>query len=328
MDLADVPLALARAVHLLSSSLVAGTLLFGSVVAEPAFGSVAGHDTALSDRFRRRSTRLVACALLLALASGAAWLVLLAQQIGEQPLAEALRDTAWTLLTQTQFGTVWQFRFACAMALGVLAFASMRRGVRRTGVLSGIALVVSVLFVGALAWSGHGGATPGRAGYIHAAADVLHLIAAAAWVGGLVPLVMLIVLGAADGPDRVITTDALRRFSSLGVITVATILATGVVNSWLLVGGLDGLTDTGYGRLLLLKIALFLIMLAFAALNRERSMPRLAADAAGPAEQSSSALDDIRRNAVAEIALGAIVFLIVGFLGLLEPAVHAHGHVH
>src|SRR5712671_4995725 len=108
MGLAADPLAWARAIHLLSSALVTGTLLFARLVADPAFRCAADLASAPRGRFRNLSARLVLLGLVLALVSGAVWLVLLAQRIGGQSLTEAAGETAWILLTQTQFGTIWQ----------------------------------------------------------------------------------------------------------------------------------------------------------------------------------------------------------------------------
>src|SRR6267154_2496267 len=108
MGLAADPLAWARAIHLLSSALVTGTLLFARLVAEPAFRRAAELASAPRGRFRSQSARLVLLGLVLALASGAVWLVLLAQRIGGQSLTEAVGETVWPLLTETQFGTIWQ----------------------------------------------------------------------------------------------------------------------------------------------------------------------------------------------------------------------------
>ena len=65
------------------------------------------------------------------------------------------------------------------------------------------------------------------------------------------------------------------RFSTLGVISVGTLLVTGIVNTWYLAGSIEALTGTYYGQLLLAKIALFFAMVAIAAVNRQWLTPRL-----------------------------------------------------
>jgi putative copper resistance protein D len=210
-----------------------------------------------------------------------------------------------------------------------LLIALNHQGFRRPPASEGIALVVGVVFIGTLAWSGHGSATPGAVGYVHTCADILHLVAAAAWIGGLVPLVLLMRSALpADDPLRMVTVAVLHRFSNFGLVSVAIILATGVINTWVLAGSVAVLTQTDYGRLLVLKIMLFLAMLGFAAVNRLRLTPRLAATGPAVTGQTSPALHGIYRNAVAEIALGILVFMIVGSLGLMEPGAPIHAHMH
>ena len=105
------------------------------------------------------------------------------------------------------------------------------------------------------------------------------------------------------------------RFSTLGIASVGTVLATGIVNTFELTGNVAALFGTGYGRLLLVKIALFLTMLAIAAVNRTRLTPQLVAGgaAAGPA------LRQLRTNALIEAVIGALILFIVAMLGTLPP---------
>ena len=114
--------------------------------------------------------------------------------------------------------------------------------------------------------------------------------------------------------------DATRRFSTLGIVSVATLLATGIVNAWILVGSFHALLVTEYGQLLMLKLGVFAVMLVFAAVNRFWLTPRLAV-AAGEGPQLD-ALRQLTRNSTIEIALGLAIFAIVGMLGTLHPAIH------
>jgi putative copper resistance protein D len=225
-------------------------------------------------------------------------------------------DVLWTVLSQTQFGIVTEVRLGLAVALAAcLAYD-------RLALTDGLAPAAAVGLSAALAWSGHGGSTPGQLGNLHLAADVLHLIAAASWIGGLVPLVLVLAL-ARQNPSlgsASIARDSAERFSILGIVSVATLFATGIVNAWILVGSFNALFATQYGRLLMLKIVLFAIMLAFAAVNRLALTPRLA----GSPESGSriGALRRLTRNSVVEIGLGLIIFAMVGMLGTLHPAIH------
>ncbi len=135
------------------------------------------------------------------------------------------------------------------------------------GALLGLALVVS------LAWCGHAGSGMGIGGDAHLAADAVHLAAAAIWVGGLIPLLLLLRPRLPLTPlDRY---GMVRRFSTLAMWSVALLVLSGVINTWFMTNGFRDLIGTDYGDLVLIKVALLLIMLGFAALNRFRLTPRL-----------------------------------------------------
>lgn len=106
----------------------------------------------------------------------------------------------------------------------------------------------------------------------------------------------------------------------MGIAAVAVILVTGIVNTWILVGSWHALIGTGYGQLLMLKIALFIVMLLFAAANRFWLTPRLALPSSAP---QPDARRQLARNSIIEFGLALIIFAIVGMLGTLHPAIHA-----
>jgi putative copper resistance protein D len=117
----------------------------------------------------------------------------------------------------------------------------------------------------------------------------------------------------------------LRRFSNLAMLSVAALLVTGFINAWFLTNHLRGLIGTPYGELLQIKIALFLAMLCFAAINRLRLLPRLAHPKCPPSEPGHIVtLRRLRRNTTLEIALGLAILYFVGLLGVTPPAGHAH----
>ena len=108
------------------------------------------------------------------------------------------------------------------------------------------------------------------------------------------------------------------RFSAYGVASVATLIVTGLVNAFYLVGSIPALVGTDYGRLLAAKVALFFAMVVIAVINRFRLTPRLVPDATlAPARQ---VLRRLRRNALIEIVLGAVIIAIVAKLGVTPPA--------
>jgi putative copper resistance protein D len=114
--------------------------------------------------------------------------------------------------------------------------------------------------------------------------------------------------------------DVARRFSMLGMLGVAVLVLSGIVNAWILVGSFHALLVTEYGKILILKLVIFAFMLAFAAVNRLWLTPRLALPAATMGH--SDALRQLARNSTIEFALGLAIFAVVGLLGTLHPAAH------
>jgi putative copper resistance protein D len=240
--------------------------------------------------------------------------------MSELPVAEVFsQGIVWTVLSETDFGYAWMVRL---VLIGLLAavlpwLGPSRRA--RSHRMRAAGVAVSAGLVGTLAWAGHAAASSGIEGAIHLSADILHLVAAAAWFGSLIPLALLLCAARRDqaAASVVIARTAVVRFSLLGVASVGTLVATGAVNTWFLAGSVPALVGTDYGHLLVVKVALFLVMLLFGAVNRLWLTPRLlnAPSAAGRAE----ALRQIERNSLIETALGTIIIVIVGLLGTLPP---------
>jgi copper resistance protein D len=182
-----------------------------------------------------------------------------------------------------------------------------------------LALAAAVSLAASIAWTGHAASTPFTLGYLHLASDALHLTAASAWIGGLVPLALLLGMARRHKGWTALEFDAVGRFSMLGIVSVATLILSGIVNSWILVGSFRGLLETGYGQLLMLKLAAFAVMLAFAAVNRFALTPQLALLSDDTRQDTLRALS---RNTLIEIALGLSIFAMVGVLGTLHPAAH------
>jgi putative copper resistance protein D len=304
-----------RAVQLASTAITAGVLIFPAVVAGPVFRAAA--EQSIANVFSTWICRIAWTGLALIALSGIAWLVLQTSAMSGRPLGAALADgLIWVVLSQTHFGAVSIVRGVILVLLVISLILPWTR-FRWFG-----APMVSAALVAAIAWTGHAAGTVGPTGPLHLAADALHLLAAGAWIGALVPLLLL--LGEAgrlnDSNGASIALDATRRFSTFGIISVGVLLATGLVNSWILIGSLRALVDTDYGRLVLLKVVLFAAMLSVAAVNRMQLTPRLANPAGS--QPQVEALRQLKRNVTIEIVIGLGVFAVVGVLGTLHPAIH------
>jgi len=252
---------------------------------------------------RKAAVRMRSGAAVAALISGAAILVIHTAVVSGETLLHTLSGgTLLTAVRETTFGR------AGALRLLLVAVLLVVTGVPR---LDGVRAVLAGIIIASIAWSGHPVGTPGR---VHVLADAIHLLAAGAWLGGLLPLAWAL------AGDRGLASVALTaRFSQLGVLCVGALLVTGLVNAWFLVGGLSALVGTAYGHLLCVKLALFVVMLLVAATNRFILTPRL---------PQASAQRQIAVNAATEVALGVLIVLIVAALGVMVPGVHAVVHMH
>jgi copper resistance protein D len=322
------PLIVARAIHFASAIMIVGIGVFEALVAGPAL-ECAAPAAGIATSFRARMAGFTWAGLAVALVSGGVWLLLLAAKIADKSVYEVTTDgTAWIVLTKTRFGIDWQLRLLTAGLLAGCLFLS-KRGKGDFVAYRLPFTILTAVFAGMLAWSGHGGASPGVPGYVHIAADFVHLTAAGAWVGGLIPLVWLLGMLRRSGRKGWVhvASDITWRFSDLGILAVGAILLTGIVNVWFLAGGTQGLTATHYGHLLLFKIALFVAMFCFAAINRHYLVPELSIHVDDP-ELGMRAVRILQRNAVLEILLGLIILAIVAILGITPPGIETHEHVH
>lgn len=202
-------------------------------------------------------------------------MLLLAANMSDVSILQVDHETIDALINGTATGTAGKFRVAALLA-ALPAIGMLRASPR---LLSTALSCLGAVALGSLAWTGHGAADEGSAGILHLAADIGHLLAAGVWVGALVGLVLLLCRARLRSEDQhvriALAHHALASFATVGTFTVAVILLTGLVNSWVLVGveNISLLWDSLYGRLLILKLVIFGGMLGLAGLNRWRSKP-------------------------------------------------------
>ncbi|MEU3499366.1 copper resistance protein CopC [Streptomyces hundungensis] len=179
---------------------------------------------------------------------------------------------------------------AAALFVSVLfgAYAKREDEAEKQDLTFGLAIGGTVVAAGlAATWALAEHASTGLQPGVAMPVDVLHLLAVAAWLGGLVTL--LVVLYRAPGIERA----AVLRFSRVAFWSVAVLAATGVYQSWRQVGTWSALVDTTYGQLLLVKVALVVVLVATASFSRrwtarlsERAAPET--EAAAIVEQRAS----------------------------------------
>jgi copper transport protein len=166
----------------------------------------------------------------------------------------------------TRFGAAFiatELGFAAVAALLVLAWLTDRRR------LLWAAFVLGLGFASGLSLSGHSAADAG-ASWLSELADWVHLCAAMLWVGGLVQLLAVVWPAAPE-----LRRTAFLRFSRLATVLVALLLVAGTYLSILRLPHLRDLWQTGYGQVLLVKLGLVALALAWGAAHHFLAAPRL-----------------------------------------------------
>jgi putative copper resistance protein D len=280
-----------RAIHFAAVALLFGAPLFRLAVAPDA----AAHKDAGA---------IGIWAGIAALLSGAGWFIGVAGTMAGGWSEAFAPDILATVATDTRFGHLWVARLAGIVAiLGVQLLASPSRA--RDIVLS----ILTAAFAASLVGVGHGMAGAGRLGWIHMVADMVHLLCAATWIGGLFCLGIVLRQAAKGQVAPEVLRQALPRFSRLGYGAVALLVLSGCVNALILVPRPGRLIGTDYGRVLMVKIALASLMIAIAVVNRVALTPKV----------WSGSQTALRRSVLLEQAVGLLVLATVALLGTIHP---------
>ncbi|MGW3724549.1 copper resistance CopC/CopD family protein [Streptomyces sp. NPDC000851] len=130
----------------------------------------------------------------------------------------------------------------------------------------GLAVGGGVVAAGiAATWAMSEHASTGLQAGIAMPVDVVHLLAVAAWLGGLCALLVSLYWAPAEAAPA---AGAVRRFSQIAFGSVVALVATGLYQSWRQVGSWTALTGTRYGQLLLVKVGLVVVLVGIAWLSR------------------------------------------------------------
>lgn len=257
---------------------------------------------------RQQSARF---AILVLLSANLFWLqAQVAQVNGTWPVFPW--QTATTkVLFMTRFGTQWSARLALAVALlWVLRLPVTRRSNRA-------AVALALLLPLTLSIGSHAAAKPDP--LLPILADWVHLAAAGVWVGGLFHFLTGLPALRSWHPDPgfknlsglQLTALLIPRFSLLAAISLSLLVLSGTYASILQVGSWAALVETVYGRVLLLKLAIFLPMAALGSINLLFTSRRMKQAAAN---EDDRAVPFFRRLLTGEVALGVLALLSVSLL--------------
>jgi putative copper resistance protein D len=215
--------------------------------------------------------------------------------------AASMASDAGGMLDARLLSMVWrggEGRAAVLRAAGLLlAIPALARGRGRRLAIAGAAVAAT-----SFAWVGHARAaaqavTPLLVG--------VHVLAAAFWLGALGPLA----IAARRREPRALGALA-ARFGRIALAVVGALLAAGAMILWILLGSFSELWTSGYGRLASVKIALVACLLALAAWNKLRLVPRIAAG-------DALAVRSLRRSLRAELLAAGLILLVTAALTTL-----------
>jgi copper transport protein len=246
------------------------------------------------------------------------------------PLSRALDPALLAQTLGTRFGGSWAVRVLLLLLLVAFlrAWSQREDAWTRTSAWVAVGVLAAALAL-TPALSGHAAAGPYAA--VGAVVGALHFAAAAVWFGGLV-LLGTCVLPRAD----VGLLPAVPRFSSVAFTAMVVIVVTGIMQSWRQLGSLHALGHTAYGRVLVAKVAVFLVLIAVAArsrvLIRRKLTARAAVGAAAPHRHPGDAARPgptndadngslwlLRRLVLAEVAIALVVLAVTALLGIATP---------
>ncbi len=327
----DSAFAVVRAVQYGAIALGLGALAFLLICWLPALRLVAGGGSdwqAASDAFAFRVQRLLVLAAVAGMLSGLAALVLQGAVGQGSTFWVAAKPDVVDEVLGTRFGTAWGLA-ALAWAAALLALAVQRplprlqpASVGATGLaLPGarvIALAVPLLALALLpALGGHASVQSPVA--VLFPANVLHVLAMSAWLGGIAVLVLALRAATTqlDPGDRGrVLAAVVGRFSTLAGVAIATLIATGVIQGLVEVRTFPHLLDTAFGRAVLIKIAVALGIVGLGYVNRRRLLPRLRS-ATSPGRTGVL----LRRTLRAELLLGLVALGATGALSTYAPSI-------
>ncbi|HLU25782.1 MAG TPA: copper resistance protein CopC [Longimicrobiales bacterium] len=309
-----IGLRVARGLHLLALIAALGPLVFVLAVLGPR--STPGINARALRIGRLGAWLLPVAALVMLVAQAAALAGSAAGGLGGEMLGAVL---------ETQWGKLWLARLVAALILiGILdravavadrPFGSLRPAAA-AGLLVGLALVVLT--------SLNGHAAAAEKPWVAVAGDAIHLLAAVAWLGGLLALRFGLYPALGDRAPherRAVLADAVPRFSTLALTCVLALVATGLYQAYAYLGDAAAPLRSPYGATLAGKLALVALVMIPAAVNLLVVRPRLASGTSRDAGDAAAenAVQTLRRLVTLEAAIGLLIVAVVAVLTTLPP---------
>ncbi len=232
----------------------------------------------------------------------------------------SITNAGWQWLSQTQLGFYWWARQITLLVVTANLYYLRGKPPEASGSAWSIALtsifLLALLLIQSL--TSHAAAlTPNTA--LAVSADALHLLAATFWVGGMLALIAgLLPLVRHNSDFSTLAKAGWGPFGKWAALSVGLIIVTGIYSTIREVGSVNALLTTFYGKTLLFKIGLVLIVGLIGAFNSTLLHPRLAAPMARylqkPEGWTPLSLQRLPRLLVTELAVGLLVLLLAAVL--------------
>jgi copper transport protein len=344
----EVAFGVVRGLDYLTIALLLGGLSFLLAAWLPGFAAVTGPGPewqAASRSFMRRFQRLLVAAAVLGFVVSVLGILLQGASAAGVSLWSSLKGTVIENTMESRFGKVWGARASDWFVIGALVLigaALARRAADRADATADGAtgdgspvpdaparwLLGAILLCGAYlaitpALSGHASIQSPTAVFFPS--DVLHVLAASVWVGGIACIVLVLPVAtrslASQERSRLLLAT-LVRFSPLALACVVVIAVTGVVQAYIDVRSINGLLHSTYGTLIIAKTVLLLILIGLGWVNRSRVIPGL--ERIAKAGESPGAIGLLARRTVrGEFGLMLCVFAVTAALITYAPPIDA-----
>lgn len=314
-----------RWVNLLADAIFLGGSIFVLVIWNPTLSRVR---RGTSNEYRRRVShfilRLLGSSAVIALIATVLLLIVQATAAAASASLSDITRASLTILTSTRIGEYWIFRLG-TVALAITSSTILLERQNYSQRSWSLVLIVGLVLSLSTSITSHNTAATIYYPSINLLSDWVHLVFVGAWIGGLAYLLVAILcLGGSSSRNGKLLGELIRRFSSVAVICVGMIGITGTYNLLIEVGSLTALLTTVYGKILLLKLALFAPMIAFGAFSQiivhERMFSSLHVKNKHSRDRGFSQWS--RRLGLSlrtEMTLGIVLLLIVGLLTASAP---------
>lgn len=263
----------------------------------------------------RASLRTTFLVSVITLISGIAHAILHCSMITEIPLKDVFPILPAFLLN-TRYGFYLLMRTVLVLAITLTCLSAVRKD-NRWILFTCLVLSFSVLV--SIAMSGH----QGTGGYLNIPffMDIIHIVAVSLWIGGLffVRYCHSFLSGKSDASHWHIFLGVMNRFSRIAMVSVFTIITTGIIMYLSHSQGLSTLVSSTYGLVLSTKLIFVAILLVLGGINRFSLLPKLNEAADKDPSSMVSLKEQLQTSITTEVFFGLLVLLLTGILTHLSP---------